>query len=134
MAVELLPDELWQEIVPLLPPRSPRTPKGGRPSADDRAVLRGIIFILKTGSQWQMLPTRAFGVSGSTCWRRFTEWARAGIWPKLHQRLLGRLGRLGGLDPQHGVIDSASVRAASGGFIPGRTRPIARKMAVNATC
>jgi transposase len=133
MAVELLPDELWQDISPLLPPRPGPSCKGGRPPADERSVLRGIIFILKSGLQWQMLPREAFGVSGSTCWRRFTEWAEAGIWPQLHQRLLTRLGRLGGLDPQHGIVDSASVRAASGGITPGRTRRIAVKTAVNAT-
>jgi transposase len=133
MAAELLPDELWQQISPLLPPRPKPSSKGGRPPADERSVLRGIIFVLKTGIQWQMLPRQAFGVSGSTCWRRFTEWAEAGIWPELHQRLLTRLGRLGGLDPQHGVVDSASVRAVKGGPIPGRIPRIALKMAVNAT-
>jgi transposase len=132
MAVELLPDELWQEVQSLLPPLPPPSRKGGRPPADHRTVLRGIIFVLKSSIRWQMLPTEAFGVSGSTCWRRFTEWAEAGIWPELHQRLLKRLGRLDGLDPQYGVIDSASVRAVFGGTTPAPTRPIVPKTAVNA--
>ena len=92
MAKELLPDELWQEIEPLLPPHPPRTSKGGRPPVDDRNALRGILFVLKTGTPWQALPTEAFDVSGSSCWRRFDEWTDAGIWPELHGRLLNRLG------------------------------------------
>jgi len=132
MAVEILPDDLWREISSLLPPRPGPSSKGGRPPADERSALRGIIFILKTGLQWQMLPREAFGVSGFTCWRRFSDWTDAGVWPELHQRLLKRLGRLGGLDPQHGVVDSASVRAVLGGRTPGQTRRIAATMAANA--
>ena len=93
MAKELLPDELWHEIEPLLPPHPPRTSKGGRPPVDDRDALRGILFVLKTGTPWQALPTEAFGVSGSSCWRRFDEWTDAGVWPELHRRLLNRLGK-----------------------------------------
>ena len=59
MSKELLPDELWQEIEPLLPPRPPRSPKRGRPPVDDRDALRGILFVLKTGIPWQALPTEA---------------------------------------------------------------------------
>ena len=81
MAEDLLPDALWTEIEPLLPPPPPRTRKGGRPPVDNRAALRGIIFVNRTGIPWQALPTEAFGVSGSSCWRRFSEWTGAGIWP-----------------------------------------------------
>jgi transposase len=114
MAVELLPDELWNEIEPLLPPPPPASPKGGRPPADNRAALRGIIFVNRTGIPWQMLPTEVFGVSGSSCWRRFSEWTALGIWPELHRRLLNRLGKAGGVDLQHVVVDSQSVRALKG--------------------
>jgi transposase len=63
-------------IEPLLPPRPPPSPKGRRPPVDDRDALRGILFVLKTGIPWQALPAEAFGVSGSSCWRRFGEWNR----------------------------------------------------------
>src|SRR5579862_9913929 len=96
MAAELLPEELWVEIKPLLPPPTPPSSKGGRPPVDNRAALRGIIFVLRSGIAWQMLPTEAFGVSGSSCWRRLSEWTKLGIWPELHRRLLNRLGKLGG--------------------------------------
>jgi transposase len=129
---ELLPDQLWTEIEPLLPARAPQ-PKGGRPWAEDRDCLRGILFILRSGISWQMLPTDAFGVSGSTCWRRFQEWTEEGVWPELHIRLLNRAGLLDAVDRSYDVVDSASVRALLGGLTPDRTPSTAAKRAVNAT-
>ena len=49
------PDELWAIVEPLLP-AAPLTPKGGRPRVPDRACLTGIIFVLKSGIPWEMLP------------------------------------------------------------------------------
>ena len=134
MAAELLPDDLWIEVKPLLPPPPPPSPKGGRPPVDNRAALKGIILVLRSGMAWQMLPTEAFGVSGSSCWRRFSEWTEAGIWPRLHRRLLNPLGKLGGVQMDHAIADSQSVRAVKGGRTPGRTLRIAGKRAANATC
>lgn len=133
MATELLPEELWIEIEPLLPRTRPRSPRGGRPPVDNRAALRGIIFVGRTGIPWQMLPTDVFGVSGSSCWRRLNQWTSAGIWPQVHQRLIDRLGQLGGVDLQHVVVDSQSVRALRGARTPGPTPSIAAKKAANAT-
>ena len=135
MAKELLPDELWHEIEPLLPPPAPPSPKGGRPPVDDRDALRGILFVLKTGIPWQALPAEAFGVSGSSCWRRFDEWTKAGVWPELHGRLLNRLGRCGGVNLDRVVVDSQSVRAVKGGApTPAPTPRTGRKAAASATC
>ncbi|MDP7179454.1 MAG: transposase [Verrucomicrobiota bacterium] len=117
MAVELLPDALWNEVQPLLPKHSPQ-PKGGRPPVDDRLCLRGLIFILRSGMAYQLLPTEVFGVSGSTCWRRLRHWTEAGVWPKLHRCLLNRLGQLGQIDLDKAVVDSQSVRAVFGGRTP----------------
>ena len=131
MAKELLPDDLWAEIEPLLPTH--RVPKkGGHPWCDDRQCLRGIIFVLRTGVPWQMLPWEAFGVSGSTCWRRFRDWSRAGLWPQIHRRLLNRLGKLGQVDHGRAVIDSASVRALFGGLTPAPALWTAVKTGANA--
>jgi transposase len=55
MAKELVTDELWEVIEPLVPEELPK-PKGGRPRIDDRAALTGIIFVLKSGIPWEMLP------------------------------------------------------------------------------
>ena len=65
MAKELLPDELWQEIEPMLPPPPPPSSKGGRPPVDNRSALRGIIFIDRTGIPWQSLPTEALAMAES---------------------------------------------------------------------
>src|SRR5882724_7370980 len=134
MAVELLPDELWSQIEPLLPAPPPPSSKGGRPAVDNRAALRGIIFVNRTGIPWQMLPREVFGASGSSCWRRFHEWTVAGVWPEVHRRLLNRLGKLGGVDLARGVVDSQSVRAVKGGRTPAPTRPTAANAGANATC
>ncbi len=89
--------------------------------------------MLKTGMPWQMLPTRLGYGSGSTCWRRFRDWTRLGVWPDLHRRLLRVLGRRGKLNLERAEVDSASVRALKGGRTPARTLPIAARMAANAT-
>jgi transposase len=117
----LLTDDLWEAIAPLLPKHTP-APKGGAPRKPDRACLAGILFVRKTGCAWQAIPTE-LGASGSTCWRRLQEWHQAGVWPKAHEVLLGHLGRAGQIDLSRAVLDSASVRALTGGRTPARTRP-----------
>jgi hypothetical protein len=57
MSKELVSDELWEIIESLLPPEAPKL-KGGRPRINDRAALAGIIFVLKSGIPWEMLPKR----------------------------------------------------------------------------
>jgi transposase len=109
---------LWKAVEPLLPEPTP-SPKGGRPPVPNRACLEGIIFVLKTGMPWQMLPTKLGYGSGSTCWRRFRDWTRLEVWPKLHQQLLRVLGRRGRIHLDRAVIDSASVRALKGGAHTG---------------
>jgi transposase len=66
MAKPLVPDELWTVIEPLLPPERPK-PKGGRPPIPHRAALTGILFVLKSGVPWEMLPQKMGCGSGMTC-------------------------------------------------------------------
>ncbi|SHM20131.1 IS5/IS1182 family transposase, partial [Hymenobacter psychrotolerans] len=87
MAKQLVSDELWDMVEPLLPPVPPR-PKGGRPRVDDRAALTGILFVLRSGIPWEMLPAEMGCGSGMTCWRRLRDWHEAGVWQRLHQVLL----------------------------------------------
>ncbi len=56
MAKELVSDKLWETIEPLLPDEPPKPNGGRRPRVDDRAALTGIIFVLKSGIPWEMLP------------------------------------------------------------------------------
>lgn len=131
MALTLLPDELWNEIKPLLPPERAK-PEGGRPRVPDHACLTGIIFVLRTGLPWNMIPTELGCGSGPTCWRRLRDWTAAGVWQKVHKRLLNALGRQGKIDLSRAVIDSASVRAVFGGLIRGLIRQIGPRRAASA--
>jgi transposase len=113
MAEQLVPDELWAAIQPLLPAKPPH-PKGGRPWIEDRAVLGGIMR--RAGVPWRLLPAQELGCdSGVTCWRRLRDWQSAGVWEALQHRLLDWLGDDGQIDWSTAAIDSVSVRARRGG-------------------
>jgi transposase len=131
MSKPLVSDTLWETIAPLIPPEPPK-PKGGAPRVPDRAVLAGIIFVLRSGIPWQMLPREMGCGSGSTCWRRLRDWQAAGVWERLHHTLLDRLGRADAIDWSRACVDSASVRAKKGGPKPARIRRIARNRARSA--
>jgi transposase len=75
----------------------------------------GIVYRLRTGVPWRLLPARQLGCgSPVTCWRRLRDWQRAGVWQQLHQVLLDQLGRDGQLDWSRASLDSLSVRAKRG--------------------
>jgi transposase len=125
---------LWARLAPLIPAaRKKRGHRHGRGRIPDRAVLTGILYVLRSGVPWQMLPREMGCGSGSTCWRRLVRWQRAGVWRRLHETLLAELRRRGRLDQRWTVIDSASVRALRGGKKLDRTQPIAVRRARNIT-
>lgn len=132
MAKPPVTDELWEVIEPLLPPEPPK-PKGGRPRVDDRAALTGILFVLKTGIPWEMLPQEMGSGSGMTCWRRLKEWHEAGVWGRLHRTMLDRLGKADEIDWERASLDSASVPAPGGAKRPARIRRIRANRARSAT-
>jgi transposase len=132
MSKELVTDELWEAIEPLLPPEPPK-PRGGRPRVPDRAALAGIIFVLKSGIPWEMLPKEMGCGSGSTCWRRLRDWQEAGVWRELHRVLLDRLGESDRIEWGRASLDSASVPAKRGDRRPARIRRIREKRARSAT-
>ena len=119
----LVSDDLWDAIDPFLPKEPPK-PNGGRPRVPDRAALAGIVFVLKTGIPWRMLPTELGCGSGSTCWRRLRDWQAAGVWAKVHERVLNWLGDQAVIDWSRASLDSLSVRAKRGASRRGRTRRI----------
>jgi transposase len=122
MAKPLVSDELWAVGAPLLPPHRPRDPhKPGRRRIPDRACLTGIIFVLKTGIQWEDLPQELGCGSGMTCWRRLRDWQRAGGWRGLHRVLLHRLAGAGRIDWSRASADAARVPAKGGAKRRGRT-------------
>ena len=126
MSERLIDDALWRRIEPLLPkPPRRRWKAMGRPRIPDRAALTGILFVLRSGIPWQMLPKEMGCGSGSTCWRRLVRWQRAGVWRRLHAVLLAALRQRGQLDLTRALVDSASVRALRGGKKLDRTQPTA---------
>ena len=131
MAQELVSDELWGLIEPLLPPPKPR-PKGGRRPVPHRAALTGIVFVLQSGIPWELLQQEMGCGSGMTCWRRLRAWQRAGVWRKLHHVLLNKLGEADQLDWSRAAIDAASVAAPGGATKPARIQRIAANRARSA--
>ncbi len=132
MSKPLLPDELWAIVQPLLPAEPPK-PKGGRPRVPDRAALTGILFVLRTGIPWELLDQEMGCGSGVTCWRRVRDWHDAGVWDRLHQTLLDRLGEAGRIDWERSSLDSASVPAKRGATRLAPIPPIAASRARNGT-
>src|SRR5680860_347949 len=116
----LLPDDLWAIIAPLLPPE-PSKPKGGRPRVPDRAALTGILFVLRSGIPWELLPQEMGCGSGVTCWRRLRDWQEAGVWEALHRELLDQLGEAGRIDWSRVSVDAAKVPAKRGARRPAPT-------------
>lgn len=113
MAKPLVSDDLWALIEPLLPPERPK-PKGGRPPLPNRAALTGILFVLKSGLPWEMLPPEMGCGSGMTCWRRLREWQAAGVWDRLHRVLLDHLGWENAIDWSRACVEGGSVPAKKG--------------------
>ena len=121
MPKPLVDDGLWELIEPLLPPPKPRRRlHPGRRPLDNRKALTGILFVLKSGIPWEMLPQEMGCGSGMTCWRRLREWQEAGVWKKLHELLLAKLREADQIDWSRAVVDSGSIRAVGGG---GKNRP-----------
>ena len=122
MAFPPVSDDLWSIIEPLLPV-VPARPRGGRPRLSDRAALTGILFVLRTGIQWEVLPLEMGCGSGITCWRRLRDWQEAGVWDGLRRELLRRLRAANRIDLSKACVDSAYLAGKRGVTRQGRTRP-----------
>lgn len=107
----VLTDEHWARVEPHLP-KHPPSSKGGRPRADDRECLEGILWLLRSGSAWQTIPVDL--PSGSTCWRRLQEWSGEGVLGAIHAILIEELGELGELDFEELLADATFIRAKKG--------------------
>jgi transposase len=122
MAKQIVSDELWGIVEPLIPEVRRRYRYPGRKRIPDRQVLTGILFVLKTGIPWEDLPQEMGCGSGVTCWRRLAEWQQQGVWARLHEILLARLNAADQIDWQRAAIDSSHVRAFGGASAPARAR------------
>ena len=111
-------DEQWKKIEPLLP--KPKTGRVGRPCADNREVLEGILWILRTGARWKDLPKRY--PSASTCWRRLSRWEEEGVWLKVWRKFLGDLDEQTLLDWEEAFIDGSFAPAKKGAPVLGKPK------------
>jgi transposase len=128
MAAPLVSDELWSRIEPLIPKHDSPGPAGGRPPVDDRAALTGILFVLRSGIPWELLPQEMHCGCGMTCWRRLRDWHASGVWDRLFAFLLAELNGADKIDWSRSAVDSSSIRAVGGGEDTGpnptdRARP-----------
>jgi transposase len=133
MARPLVSDELWAIVEPLIPKVQRRYRYPGRKRIDDRKVLSGILFVLKTGIGWEHLPQELGCGSGMTCWRRLHEWQQAGVWQRLHEVLLAKLREADRIDWSRAVADSSFLPALKGAPKPGRARSTGANRAVSTT-
>lgn len=108
---EFLTDEQWEKIEPLLPKEEmPR--RRGRPRANDRRVIEGILWVLRTGARWKDLPDRY--PSPATCWRRLKRWEEEGVWLNIWRTFLSQLDREGILDWSEAFMDGSFAPAKKG--------------------
>jgi transposase len=118
----VVPETLWVEIEPLVPGPQRRFRYPGRKRYPERACLEGILTVLRWGIPWKELPQPPGRPSGKTCWRRFDEWQRAGVWAQLVERLQQRLAAEGKIDWQRALLDSTIVDAKKGAPRPAKAR------------
>jgi transposase len=108
-----LTNEQWARVATYIPAEElDPTPKRGRPWQPARAVLNGVLWILRTGAQWEDLPERY--PPHSTCHRRFQKWVRLGVMEQLLQGLARDLYERGGIDVSECFIDGTFVGAKKG--------------------
>jgi transposase len=108
-----IPDYMWNEIKNILPDEKPENTIG-RPIVPYRKVLDGVLFVLRTGCQWKMLP-KEYGSGSTTCHRRFQESRQSGIFDKLWIRLLKIYYNKRGIKWNWQSLDSISVKSPLGG-------------------
>lgn len=113
-----LTDKQWELIEPLLPEGKSGPGKKGRPRRDDRAIVDGILWILRTGAPWKDLPGRY--PPRNTCHHRFQEWANDGTLERVLEAIARDLKERGGLDLRETFIDGSFTAAKKGGFALGQ--------------
>lgn len=111
-----LTNEQWAFIQPLLPPPA----WTGRPRADGRRTVEGILYVLITGCRWQDLP-REYGAP-TTVWRRLKRWGEVGVWECIWRAVLTALDVQGQLDWSMAFLDDSFVPAKKGGEHVGLTK------------
>lgn len=122
-------EELWSIIQRILDEKDP--PTGiGRSRIDPRAALNGIIYVMRTGCQWNHLPEE-FG-DDSSVHRTMQRWIAKGVLEAVWAVLIGSCAALGGVDWRWQSADAAMGKARLGGIKSARIPPIAANQAPSA--
>ena len=109
-----VPDELWERIRPLLPGGRPHPWGVCRKREDDRKLLNGILFVLRTGCQWDALNGTGI-CKKSTAHDRYQQWRKAGVFEKLWEAALQEYDALQGIQWEWLAVDGAMTKARLGG-------------------
>ena len=106
-----LTDRQWQIIRQLLPARK----RLGRPPIDRRRIVNAVLYLVRAGCQWRMLPANF--PNWSTVYGIFRRWSLDGTWQKVHDALRKKARRAAGKKstPTAAIVDSQSIRTAEGG-------------------
>ena len=106
-----LTDDQWAILEPLLANEASSV-RGGPPVHDDRSVLNGILWVLRTGAAWADLPERF--PSSSTCYRQFSKWVKTGVFRKILEALARDFEERGAINLSECFIDGTFVVAKKG--------------------
>jgi transposase len=127
-----VPDAFWEKVAPLIPD-DPRSPKGGHPPTAHRTIFNGILYVLRTGCQWKMMPREY--KSSSVAHDHFQKWVRAGIFAKLWKQCLAEYDDVKGIDWEWQTVDSVTVSApVKRGIVQGKTRRIGANKEPSGIC
>ena len=122
-------DDLWKIIQEILDDLDPPAATG-RPRTGQREALNGIIYVMRSGCQWNQLPSR-FG-DDSSVHRTMQRWIARGVLERLWAVLIENCDELGGVDWEWQSADGAMGKARFGGISSARIPPIAASPVRNA--